>query len=72
MSDALADRVRLRIRIEMAKRDLNTTKLAGLLGVSDMWLSRRLRGKTELHLGDLERLAKALDMDPDDLLEPAA
>lgn len=72
MSDALGERVRLRLRIEMAKRQLNTTQLAALAGVSDMWVSRRLRGKTELHLGDLERLAKALGMEPDELLEPAA
>lgn len=72
MSDALTDRVRMRLRVEMAKRNLNTTDLAAKLGVSDMWLSRRLRGKTEMHLGDLERLARALDLDPDDLLEPVA
>lgn len=72
MSDALADRVRVRIRVEMAKRNLNTTELAAKAGVSDMWVSRRLRGKTEMHLGDLERLASALDLDPDDLLEPVA
>lgn len=72
MSDALADRVRLRIRVEMAKQNLNTTDLASKAGVSDMWVSRRLRGKTEMHLGDLERLARALKLDPDDLLEPVA
>lgn len=72
MSDALTDRVRLRLRVEMAKRELNTTDLAAKAGVSDMWLSRRLRGKTEMHLGDLERLALALGVDPDELLEPVA
>lgn len=72
MSDALADRVRLRLRVEMAKRDLNTTKLAGMLGVSDMWLSRRLRGKTDIHVGDLDRLATALGVEVDQLLESAA
>lgn len=72
MSDALGERVRLRLRIEMAKRQLNTTQLAALAGVSDMWVSRRLRGKTELHLGDLEKLAKALGISADTLLENAA
>lgn len=72
MSEPIADRVRLRLRIEMAKRQLNTTQLAALVGVSDMWVSRRLRGKTELHLGDLEKLAAALGVTADQLLEPAA
>lgn len=72
MSDALAERVRLRLRIEMAKRELTTTKLATLAGVSDMWLSRRLRGKTEIHIGDLDRLAAALEISVDNLLERVA
>jgi len=73
MSDApLADRVRLRIRIEMTKQDLNIKQLAQRAGVGQMWLSRRLRGEQELDLGDLEKLAKALDIDADLLLEPAA
>lgn len=72
MSETLADRVRLRIRIEMVRRDLNMTQLAALAGVGEMWLSRRLRGKTEMHLGDLEKLADALGMEPDTLMEPAA
>lgn len=72
MSDALADRVILRLRIEMAKRNLTTTELAARVGVSDMWLSRRLRGKTEIHVGDLDRLARALGVSVDELLERAA
>lgn len=72
MSEPLADRVRLRIRIEMTKRSLNAKQLAERAGVTEMWLSRRLRGVADLDLGDLERLAKALDIEADLLLEPAA
>jgi transcriptional regulator with XRE-family HTH domain len=46
----------------MARRELTAVKLADLLGVSDMWVIRRMRGKTQITMEDLERLAAALDV----------
>jgi transcriptional regulator with XRE-family HTH domain len=46
----------------MARRELSKAKLAGQLGVSEMWVSRRMRGKTQITMEDLERLAAALDI----------
>lgn len=72
MSETLVDRVLLRIQVEMLRRGLTNTEVANRIGVSDMWVSRRLNGKTEMHVSDLEKLAAALDMAPDDLLERVA
>lgn len=72
MSEALADRVRLRIKVEMVKKGIDARQLARLMHVGEMWLSRRLRGLTEFDLAELERVATALDLQPDMLLEPVA
>lgn len=72
MSEGLATYVRAQLRAEMARREVTATQLAGRLNVSDMWVSRRLRGNTPIAIDELERIAQALDMPVSVLLERAA
>jgi len=46
----------------MARREISKAKLSRDLGVSEMWVSRRMRGKTQITMDDLERLATALSV----------
>lgn len=72
MSQSLAEFARGQIRAEMARRELTTAQLAARLGVSDMWVSRRVRGLVEIELIELERIAKALGVPVEVFLERAA
>lgn len=56
------------IRAYMGRKDINKTELARRLGVSDMWVGRRLRGQLPIDLDDLVRIAAALKIDIVDLL----
>lgn len=56
------------IRALMARRRITSSTLAVELGVTPMWLSRRLRGVTPLTIDDTGRIAAALHVDPVDLL----
>ena len=60
VSETLAEYAAAHLRAEMARREISSIKLAEMLGVSDMWVSRRMRGKTRITMEDLERLAEAL------------
>lgn len=62
MSGTLADYAAAHLRAEMARRQINPSQLAAVIGVSEMWVSRRMRGKSHITMEDLERLAKALDL----------
>jgi len=46
----------------MARRQVLPATLAAALGVSEMWVSRRMCGKTQITMEDLERLATALEL----------
>jgi transcriptional regulator with XRE-family HTH domain len=50
------------LRAEIARRDLTVRELAELLGVSEMWVSRRSRGRVQLSLADIERISDALGL----------
>lgn len=56
------------IKALMGRRDLNKTEIAKRLGVSDMWVGRRLRGDIPIGLDELQRIATVLDTDPMELL----
>lgn len=68
MRESLSDRVRLSLRVELARRNWNATQLAERVGVSDMWVSRRMRGLTDFTVSDLDRVADALDVPVEVLL----
>jgi transcriptional regulator with XRE-family HTH domain len=60
------------IRALMGRRDINKTELARRLGVSDMWVGRRLRGKLPIDIDDLQRIAVVLGVVAGDLLPKEA
>lgn len=57
---SLADSVAAEVRAELARRSKKAAWLARELGVSDMYLSRRLRGEVPFDLADLEKVTAAL------------
>lgn len=52
----------------MARRRLNQTDLAGLLGQGQPWVSRRMSGSTPITVDDLEAIAEALRVPVSELL----
>jgi transcriptional regulator with XRE-family HTH domain len=72
MSQSLADFARGQIRAEMARQELTAGQLAARLGVSDMWVSRRLRGLTPIAVDELEQIANALNLPVSIFLERSA
>jgi transcriptional regulator with XRE-family HTH domain len=62
-STGLNDAVLEEIRVWMARRRLNQSELAELLGEGQPWVSRRLGGRTPLTVDDLQRVADALGVD---------
>lgn len=72
MSTSLAEHVRGQIKAELARRDLTNTQLAARLGVSDMWVSRRLAGTVPIAVAELEQIADAIGIPVGVFLERAA
>lgn len=56
--------VAMEIRLEMTRQGLRQSDLARRLGELDKWVSLRLRGIIPMTLDDLDRIAKALGVDP--------
>jgi transcriptional regulator with XRE-family HTH domain len=67
----LADRVRAKVRAELAERGVSQAELARYLERPAMWVSDRLRGAVMLTVDDLDAIAEALDMDALTFLERA-
>lgn len=57
------------VRAELGRQGHTTAWLAGQLEVSDMWVSRRLRGRTRFTVEDLHRVASVLGITAADLLQ---
>lgn len=74
MTNSLPERVTGEIRAELARRRMTQQALADKLGVSNMWVWRRLKADaTTLDVADLERIAAALDLPVSHFIgEPAA
>ncbi len=60
MSKRATEAVAAEVRAEMGRQDVNGAQLAQRLGVSEMWVSRRIRGITPLTVSELADVAKAL------------
>lgn len=58
------------VRVWMTRRGLNQTRFAKLLGVNQVWVSRRLglSRDVDLTFAEVERFATALGVDASDLL----
>lgn len=70
-----SDRVAAQVRAVLGHRNLTKHELALMLGENDVWLGRRIAAgvrRVPLDLNDLERIARALDVEVADLLPPAA
>lgn len=74
MSDdyPLSQHVISEIKAWIGKRDMNKSELARRLGVSHTWVSNRLAGQQEIGIGELERIAAALEVEIGDLLPKPA
>lgn len=68
MTQTLAQRVAARLRAEMAWRGLNAVTLADLMRTNDTWVRRRTRGQYRITIDDLERFARAFEVEPGSLL----
>ncbi len=64
----LSDAVAKEVRVLLVRRDMKQSELAAKMGVSEMWLSRRLRGSQPLDLNDTQLIADTLNVEVSDLL----
>lgn len=72
MTNTLADHVRGELRAAMARKRITSRAVAAALGVPELWVGRKLAGRTELTLRDLERLTAVLGVSAVDLMPAPA
>jgi transcriptional regulator with XRE-family HTH domain len=65
---SLAHHVVITLTRVLESRDISGAELARRMGVSQDYVWRRMSGRVEPSLSDLERMAAALDESVDDLL----
>lgn len=63
-----ADAVAANVRAELGRQNMSRAELARRLDVAEMWLSRRLTGRTPITVEDLGRIATALGVPAGSLL----
>jgi transcriptional regulator with XRE-family HTH domain len=68
---ALNRAVAAQIRSLLGVRMLRQSQLATRMGVTEVWLSRRLREVQPMSLDDVERIAQALEVTPAELIASA-
>jgi len=66
--DGLTAHVASEIRATMGRLNVKRAELARRIGVEDSWVGKRLNGRTEISLTDLDRIATALGVGIVDLL----
>lgn len=66
--DGLTAEVASEIRARMGRDNVSRAELARRLKVEDSWVGKRLNGRTEIGLSDLQRIARALGVPVIDLL----
>lgn len=72
MSQTTTRFVAAEVRAELGRQGRDASWLAARVGVSDMWVSRRLRAITGFTVDDLLRIAAALDVPPQQFLPRVA
>ena len=55
------------IRAQLGRQSISRSELARRLDVDDTWVGKRLNGRTEISLTDLERIARVLSVTVVDL-----
>lgn len=68
MTRSLNDTVTAEVRAELGRQRMSGAELAKRLGVSGVWVSRRLSGHSPLTTDDLEAIAVILDKSVHDFL----
>jgi transcriptional regulator with XRE-family HTH domain len=68
MAQTANEAVAAEIRAEMARQMISGRELARRVQKPETTIARWLRGKTQMSLDDVEMLAKALGVDPVDLI----
>jgi len=64
---SLNAQVAAEIRAWMGRREMNQADLARALGENEMWVMRRVRGRQQMTIADLQRLAEVLHVSVLDL-----
>jgi transcriptional regulator with XRE-family HTH domain len=59
------------LRAEMGRQELTNSAMAEKIGVSDMWVGRRIRGVIPMTIADLTLFADALDVPVSRLVDAA-
>lgn len=67
VSLSLTEQVAEEIRALLARRRIKQSQLARALGVSEQWVSMRLKGAQPLDLNDVQRIADFFDVPVGDL-----
>ena len=62
MSEIAATRVAANVRAELARASISGRRLAGVLGISQPAMSRRLRGEIAFDVVELTRIAAETDV----------
>lgn len=62
MSTTATPQIAANIRAELGRQNKTRAALAREMGVTEMWLSRRVNAQTPLTVDDLARVAAALDV----------
>jgi transcriptional regulator with XRE-family HTH domain len=72
MAPEFNTRVSGEVRAEMARQQINQTTLAGMLGWSQVAVSRRVSGQVALSTDDIERIAEVLGVEVGQLVSVPA
>lgn len=67
-----SEAVAAEIRAELARRRIRQAKLAALLGISQVSVSRRLSGETPFDINELVKVAEFLGIPVSDILKGSA
>lgn len=72
MTQTLSARVASAVRAEVARRKISQSEIAGLLGISQASLSRRMTGLTPFDIDEVDKIAAHLELPVASLFEDSA
>ena len=71
LAHSLNEKIVREIKAEMARQGINQSELGELVGRTQNAISRRLTGKVQFSMGEIEEIAQALDVTVDQLIPRA-